>query len=80
MEKQKKIYIAGKITGLEKRDVQAKFERAERQLKTQGYEVINPIRNGIAWDADVAEHLIKDINLLNECDALYLLPDWALLV
>lgn len=75
-EKRKKIYIAGKITGLEKQDVQTKFGRAEKQLKAQGYDVINPTRNGIAWDADVAEHLIEDINLLNECDALYLLPDW----
>lgn len=42
-----KIYISGRISGLPIEEVAAKFDETETKLKAQGYEVINPLKNGI---------------------------------
>lgn len=42
-----KIYISGQISGQPIEEVAAKFEAAETMLKAQGYEVVNPLKNGI---------------------------------
>ena len=53
-----KIYISGQISGQPIEEVADKFEAAETMLKAQGYEVINPLKNGIpataSWEAHVA--------------------------
>lgn len=73
-----KIYIAGKITGLELVDAQAKFTKAESLLRACGHESVNPMakvskRFGYSW----ADYMKEDIPLLLACDAIYLLPDWG---
>ena len=59
-----KIYISGRISGLP-------IEEA------QGYEVINPLKNGIPATASWEAHVAMDVLLLMGCDAIYLLPDWG---
>jgi hypothetical protein len=71
-----RIYISGKITGLPKEEVFEKFDTAEKKLAAQGFEVVNPIKNGLLFEADWNEHMKKDIQQLLTCDFLYLLPDW----
>jgi len=39
-----KIYISGPISGLERVDYMANFAEAERELRAQGYDVLNPTR------------------------------------
>jgi hypothetical protein len=73
-----KIYIAGKITGLQFSHVKVKFDHAERWLKTLHYNPVNPVNlfpdaKNVEWDQAMAVCL----QVLKNCDAIYLLPDWS---
>lgn len=72
-----KWYISGKISGLPTDQVTAKFRQAERQIRAFGHEPVNPINNGLGSEASWNEHLVADVALLLECDAIYLLKDWG---
>lgn len=72
-----KIYISGQISGQPIEEVTAKFEAAEAMLKAQGYEVVNPLKNGITANASWEVHVAMDVLLLMGCKAIYLLPDWG---
>ena len=70
-----KVYISGKITGLERQVAVANFARAEKYLKSKGCEVVNPTKlcdEHASWD-DAMKICIDE---LTKCDAIYLLPDW----
>lgn len=71
-----KWYISGKISGLPTDQVTAKFQQAEQQIRAFGHEPVNPINNGLGSEASWNEHLVADVALLLECDAIYLLKDW----
>lgn len=71
-----KWYISGKITGSPANNVVEKFARAEEQVKAFGHEPISPLNNGLGMEEDWNEHILADIKLLLECDAIYLLKDW----
>jgi hypothetical protein len=70
-----KVYISGKITGLDRQVAVGNFARAEKILKSKGYEVVNPIRLCTA-DMDWDDAMMICIDELTKCDAIYLLPDW----
>lgn len=72
-----KWYISGKITDLPTDQVTAKFEQAAQQIRAFGHEPVNPLENGLRMDAPWKDHLVADIVLLLECDAIYLLKDWG---
>lgn len=74
-----KVYIAGKISGLEYLKTFEKFYKAEKRLSRLGFDVINPM------------HLVKDpeanwdiamrvciSTMVEQCDTIFLLPDWKL--
>lgn len=79
-----KVYVAGPMTGYPMLNFLA-FFRAERDLASQGYSVINPaknlggntavecldahIENPMKWE----DYLRIDIATLLDCDAIYLL-------
>lgn len=71
----KKVYIAGKITGLPWEPTVAKFAQAENKLKAQGYTVVNPITlvndPNIGW-ADAMRICIAS---LIDCDMIFMLAD-----
>lgn len=71
-----KIYIAGKISGLPEEMVQQKFEKAETEIRDLGYQPVSPLNNGLPYEAEWEEHLARDLALMKQCDALYLLLDW----
>ena len=54
-----KIYISGRISGLPIEEVAAKFDETETKLKAQGYEVINPLKNGIPATASWEAHILS---------------------
>lgn len=70
-----RLYIAGPMTGLPLFNAPA-FDSAERQLRTAGFDVLNPARRGsdpkMPWDWYMREAL-KD--LMNS-DAVALLRGW----
>ncbi|MDO3641954.1 DUF4406 domain-containing protein [Mucilaginibacter sp. L3T2-6] len=70
------IYVAGKVSGLKPEDYEAKFKKAEQQLESQGFHVLNPCAF-ISPDCDWKFAMRLALTLLNMADHIYLLPDWT---
>jgi hypothetical protein len=71
-----RTYISGRITGLPYEEVKQKFATAEQTLPTIGMEPVNPLKNGLHVDESWSRHMVRDIEMLMSCDAIYLLADW----
>lgn len=72
-----KIYISGKITGLEYQEADKLFNEAKLKLQEIGCEVINPLHipTGVEkpeWD----DYMVADIRELFKCDAIFMLKNW----
>jgi len=67
-----KIYIAGKITGLD--NYKEEFEKAERMLKESGHSVMNPavLPDGFEYE----EYMQICFAMIDVCDTMYLLSNW----
>lgn len=75
MPRKKKIYIAGKVTGLPRQETMTKFRTAENQLAQEYWQVINPtllINEDEDWDSAMKTCL----EAVADCDAIYMLSDW----
>ncbi|MBP4137435.1 DUF4406 domain-containing protein [Flavobacterium geliluteum] len=68
----KKIYIAGKVTGLPENETNTKFQQAEITVSLAGFEAVNPIKvvNNQNADWDTAMRLC--IVELMKCDAVFI--------
>ena len=77
MEK-RRVYISGKISGLDYYYVQLKFAACAEALKSIGYEPVNPLKNGLPPSASWKEHMRADIALLKTCEYIYLQSDFVL--
>lgn len=71
-----KIYISGKITGLPFPEVEEKFYDAKDLLESLDFEVINPLENGLTQSHSWNEHMVRDIEMLLDCDAIFMLDNW----
>lgn len=73
--KRQKVYIAGPITGLDWKEVKAKFGNAQRILEECGYEVENPcdhqIENG-TWES----YMKQGLHAMLDCDGVLALEGW----
>lgn len=69
-----KIYISGKITGID--NYAELFENAENLLKSKGFEVINPVKLNHLHDKTWQSYMKEDIKALMDCDAIYMLKNW----
>lgn len=76
-----RIYLSGKITGLDKEVYSRQFERAESFYKTGGFDVINPVKIGeeilkqnpsATWE----DFMQKDLEALKTCTHIALLEGW----
>lgn len=72
-----KIYVSGKITGLDLSEARQRFDDAEALLSYIGFEVVNPTKNGIPAESSWKQHLVRDIELLMDCDAIYMMDGWT---
>ena len=72
-----KIYISGRITGLPFTEVEEKFNNAKNLLKNLDFEVINPLDNGLSKEHSWNEHMVRDIEMLLDCEAIYMLDNWT---
>lgn len=72
-----RIYISGKISGLPYKEVEARFDDAEALLSEIGFEVVNPLKNGLTPHEEWIKHLCKDIEMLHSCDAIYMMDNWT---
>ena len=82
----KSIYLSGKITGLSLIEASKKFSEAERILVDVA-KVINPyeiglpdehqwISEGISEKERWERHMDRDLDLLRNCDCIYMLDNW----
>ena len=82
----KSIYLSGKITGLSLIEASKKFSEAERILVNVA-KVINPyeiglpdehqwISEGISEKERWERHMDRDLDLLRNCDCIYMLDNW----
>lgn len=72
----KKIYIAGKVTGVPMAECTMKFGAVQKQLEAMGFEVINPLEVVGRWDISWEDAMKLCIIALMGCDGMVLLPEW----
>lgn len=72
----RRIYISGPITGIDPEVCRNRFEAAEKRLIARGYTPVNPLKNGLPDDAPYDDHMRRDLEMLAECDAIYMLDGW----
>lgn len=68
----KTIYIAGKINGL--KNYREIFKKAEDELITKGYAVMNPAVLGEGFPYETYMPICLD--MLEACDEVYMLSNW----
>lgn len=76
-----RVYLSGKITGLEKEVYTKTFARAEQHYLSAGYEVINPVKIGEALlslnpKAKYEDFMIRDLEALSTCTHIAMLEGW----
>lgn len=71
----KKVYIAGPVTGVE--GYMDRFSRAEEILRTAGHEPVNPVAPGLVDGWEYRDYINRGLRILEECDAICLLPGWT---
>ena len=71
-----KIYISGAIAHYDMDERKAAFSAAATQLRAQGYEPVNPFENGLPQPGDWREHMRVDIDMLLDCQYIYMLKGW----
>lgn len=71
-----KIYIAGKITGLDRAEVVAKFDAARTALAAQGHDVFIPTVLPNYDSVPHEDYMHVCYAMIDICDAIFLLDDW----
>ena len=72
----KKIYISGKITGLDYETALRNFNEAEEFLKLAGHEIVNPMRIEHNHDKTWESYMKVDLIEMLKCDVVYMLKGW----
>lgn len=86
----KKIYIAGKISGLTPQEAEAKFAAVEKRLEAEGFKVQNPWKliggvnqirrlegKEILTDSHHRKEIMKIcLRAMLKCDVVYMQPCW----
>lgn len=71
-----KIYLSGKITGLPQQEAREKFADGQALLEEIGLEAVNPMEKGLSNELSWEQHMVKDIELLFSCDAIFMMDNW----
>lgn len=71
----KRIYISGKISGIEIEAVEI-FEKAERHLKDANFDVVNPMKLNQDHNKTWHDYMREDVKALCDCDSIYMLENW----
>lgn len=71
-----KVYVAGKITGLDRSEAVAKFERAGKTLEGMGFSVLVPTVLPLVDGMSHADYMHVCLAMIDICDAAVFLPDW----
>lgn len=76
-DKKPKVYISGKISGLEEKEYKNNFNSAELYLTGLGYDVVNPVAYDTIPNGTWKDYMRRDLKLLLDCDYIYLLDNWT---
>lgn len=71
----RRIYLAGRVTGLNRKTVVKRFAEAQAYLEHMGFEVINPmsiVPEGSSW----GDAMRICIHYLSFCSYIAMLPGW----
>lgn len=71
-----KTYISGRISGRPLDEVRAEFEQAAEKLRRFNLVPVSPLDNGLTAEDPWHEHIGRDVALLLQCEAIYMLPGW----
>lgn len=71
-----KIYISGKISGMESLAPEL-FYHAEKHLQLKGFEPVNPMAICHEHDKSWHSYMKRDIQALCDCEAIYMLHNWT---
>lgn len=72
-----KIYISGKITGLDIKEAESIFEAVERKLHEAGLLPINPCKIlPYAPQHTWKDYMLEDIKAIFDCEAMFMLDNW----
>lgn len=77
-----KVYLSGKMTGLDKGVYELNFMRAEQFYKSCGYVVVNPCKLAEALlhvnpEAEYEDFMKADLKALKDCTHIAMLEGWA---
>lgn len=75
-DKKPKVYISGPITGRDEKEYKNDFNSTELWLTGLGYDVVNPISDGIVKGWEWADYMRRDIIKLCSCDYIYFIGKW----
>ena len=70
-----KIYISGKITGIES-EAPGLFEKTEIALKTLGYDTVNPVTLNHNHDKSWQSFMREDVKAMLDCELIYMMSNW----
>lgn len=68
MKKRKKVYLSLPISGYDLTERIETSLKTEMNLHERGYDVFNPLDNGLPHEASTYEHMKADIRALLDCD------------
>lgn len=71
----KKIYISGKITGMEE-EAYALFEKAESDIKKLMWEPVNPMKLKHDHDKSWQSYMRECVKALCDCHCIYMLNNY----
>lgn len=71
-----KIYVAGKITGLDRSESEKKFLKAKVKLVKAGHSVFIPTVLPVYEDVTHENYLHICYSMIDVCDAVYILDNW----
>lgn len=73
-----KIYISGKISGLDRREAKRNFSTVENMLKIHypDAKIVNPIKSLVPRWFPWGIHMIFDAMLLKRCTHIYMMSNW----
>lgn len=72
----RKIYISGPISGHNPDIVRVRFATAMKVFENGPFEPLSPLENGLPDTATYDEHMLRDLEMLSECSAIYMLKGW----
>lgn len=75
-DKKPRVYISGPITGRDEKEYKNDFNSTELWLTGLGYDVVNPISDGIVKGWEWADYMRRDIIKLCSCDYIYFIGKW----